>query len=68
MPFFAESPWMQSVNRLWLWALLTAPSTMLCFLFYTYWSRNETKRKAKHDEEEMITMSGGQCGSDEQIN
>jgi len=31
MPFFQEYPWMERPGRVWLWLVLTVPSTLLAF-------------------------------------
>lgn len=59
MPFFTSNHWMTNTNKFWLWATLTVPSTTLCFMFYIFWGRKESKRRTPVDEEEMIDMSGG---------
>jgi hypothetical protein len=39
MPFFAQNSWMGETSRIWLWVVLTGPSTALAFAFYRYWKR-----------------------------
>ncbi|KAH8743418.1 hypothetical protein BGZ57DRAFT_980425 [Hyaloscypha finlandica] len=51
LPFFTDSNWMREVSTFWLWVALTVPSTSLCFVFYTLWSRKENKRKREEKEE-----------------
>ncbi|RFU25086.1 hypothetical protein B7463_g11250, partial [Scytalidium lignicola] len=59
MPFFADTHWMQEMNRLWVWIVLTVPATTLCFIYYMIWTRNESRqiKKTAKDEEELVAMS-----------
>jgi hypothetical protein len=62
MPFFSQNPWMEKVGRIWVWIVLTIPSTIFAILFYIYWKRRQTRlRTPKKDVENggasMRTMS-----------
>ena len=65
MPFFVNNGWMQSIDKLWLWFVLTVPSTTLCFTFYFIWNRNESRRKraSYDDDEEMVVLDAVPAGS-----
>ena len=65
MPFFVNNGWMQSIDKLWLWFVLTVPSTTLCFTFYFIWNRNESRRKraSYDDDEEMVALDAVPAGS-----
>ena len=61
MPFFNEEPWMTSARRVWVWVLLTVPSTLFGVLFYfVFTRRNLAVRKKRHrleiEDEEMETL------------
>jgi hypothetical protein len=59
MPFFAMDHWMGNTNKFWVWAVLTIPSTTLCFMFYMFWGRKESKKRREPlDEEEMVDVNG----------
>jgi hypothetical protein len=45
MPFFTQTPWIEHAGRIWLWVILTIPSTILAFLFYIYWKRRQWRVK-----------------------
>ncbi|OCK94766.1 uncharacterized protein K441DRAFT_659661 [Cenococcum geophilum 1.58] len=51
--------WMSNTNKFWVWAVLTIPSTTLCFMFYIFWGQKESKKRREPlDEEEMVDMNG----------
>jgi hypothetical protein len=53
MPFFTGNSWIGSANKIWVWVVLTVPSTGLAFMFYVYWRRREMARKAENDDIEL---------------
>ena len=56
MPFFTNNKWIADANRIWVWILLTVPSTTLAFLFYMLWKRKESKTMIS-DEEETVELN-----------
>lgn len=45
MPFFSGNAWLADVSRLWIWVVLTVPSTGLAFTFYVYYKRLDATRQ-----------------------
>ncbi|SPJ71034.1 uncharacterized protein FTOL_00762 [Fusarium torulosum] len=37
MPFFDNDNWLSKASRFWVWAALTFPFTIACFIFYKVW-------------------------------
>ena len=60
MPFIAQNQWMQNIGRIWVWIVLTFPSTVLAVLFYVFFTRRGmTRPRGPHtrtDEEEMNAL------------
>lgn len=61
MPFFNEQPWMTRARRVWVWVLLTVPSTLFAVLFYYLFTRRNLaagKKRHRSDvgDEEMETL------------
>ena len=61
MPFFSQQPWMSKARRIWVWVVLTIPSTLLFVLFYFLYTRRnlaEGKKIPRSDteEEELETL------------
>jgi hypothetical protein len=52
MPFFdkddadGNTNWLKSPDKIWVWFVLTVPSTALCFWVFFSWSKREAARKA----------------------
>ena len=46
MPFFEND--LKQVSRLWLWVVLTVPSTMIAFIFY-FWRQSRDNAKSTED-------------------
>ncbi|KAF2250075.1 hypothetical protein BU26DRAFT_518529 [Trematosphaeria pertusa] len=46
MPFFDDNAWLAQTSRLWVWLILTIPSTLLAFAFYMYWRKREERRRS----------------------
>ena len=58
MPFFAEYPWMKNVKRMWIWVILTLPTTALAVTFYyVYTRKNLSIRKVPEDIDSDIELS-----------
>ena len=57
MPFFSQTPWMVTVDRVWLWVVLTIPSTIVAFaIYYLYGRRGE--KETEMDKDNDIGMNG----------
>ena len=39
LPFFSQMKWMGDASRIWLWVVLTIPSTLLAFVVYLHFSK-----------------------------
>lgn len=60
MPFFANNKYMTDYRRVWIWAVLTVPSTTVAYAFYHFWRKREGKKKPKMGEDlEMNHVDGG---------
>lgn len=65
MPFFSKNGWMSEASRVWLWVVLTVPSTALAFAFYQYWRRRHEiaiTRSKDISAAEMGDMLNGAAG------
>jgi hypothetical protein len=51
-PFFSQHRWMNEAKQIWIWVVLTIPSTILAFIFYAYWKRRQWLRKKATDKVE----------------
>ncbi|RYP44186.1 hypothetical protein DL768_009334 [Monosporascus sp. mg162] len=56
LPFFGEDDWMNDTSQVWLWIVLTIPSTAILFLIY--WWRKRQELRASRQEEELETGAG----------
>lgn len=54
MPFFATNEFLMDSRTVWIWIVLTVPTTGVAYTFYHFWSKHEEKMgfKPAHDEEE----------------
>jgi hypothetical protein len=57
MPFFNQQAWMTDASRVWVWFVLTVPSTALAVLFYVVHSKRVLKRRTTKRPSDM--ESGG---------
>jgi len=57
MPFFGENMYLSSANRVWIWVLLTVPSTAGAFLFYWWLTRRRGKRISKEMNAEAVATA-----------
>lgn len=56
MPFFSQSAWMGEASRIWLWFVLTVPSTALAFAFYQFWKRRHEVAVSRSKDEGAAEM------------
>jgi amino acid permease len=60
MPFFAQVTWLDDPAKAWIWVILTAPTTVICFLVYRFYTKKELKllRKSEesHEEDELESL------------
>ena len=63
MPFLGDNQWMSGADKIWVWLVLTIPTTMLCFWVYLAWSRRESGRKARTTRGDLEMQSGAGLGS-----
>jgi len=61
MPFFSQNTWVANASRFWLWVVLTVPSTMLAFAFFTYWKRRDMKRKQEANDDLEMELAPVPC-------
>ncbi|RYP11601.1 hypothetical protein DL766_010026 [Monosporascus sp. MC13-8B] len=50
IPFFGENEWMNDSSKVWLWVVLTIPSTAILFLVY-WWRKRQGLRTSRQEEE-----------------
>ena len=55
MPFFNNSAWSHTAGKVWVWIVLTVPSTVLCFWFYYTRIRKESRGRKLADGEMQDT-------------
>ena len=61
MPFFSQQSWMSKARRIWVWVVLTIPSTLLFVLFYFLYTRRnlaagKKRPRADTEEDELDTL------------
>jgi hypothetical protein len=56
MPFFSTNRWTNDTGKIWIWIVLTVPSTVVAFLFYILWKRREDGRRPAFEDEEMTDL------------
>lgn len=57
MPFFSQQEWLNDPARMWLWVVLTVPSTALAVFVYLLFTRKELKpRNQDNEEDEMESV------------
>jgi len=61
MPFFDTNPWLTSVRRIWIWFVLSVPSTGVTFAFYWYSSRSNKAKWTKAKKEDKL-CAGNEMG------
>lgn len=47
MPFFNQEAWLSDPAKIWLWVVLTIPTTALSAFVYFLFTRKELKRNAQ---------------------
>lgn len=45
MPFFATNEYLNDGRRVWIWFVLTIPTTGIAYAIYYFWSQREGTRK-----------------------
>lgn len=48
MSFFADSSYLSHADKLWIWVLLTVPTTATAYLFYYVYRRREEQKMSQH--------------------
>lgn len=49
MPFFATNKYLTDDQQVWVWVVLTVPSTCIAYAFYHFWRKREGSKPAEKD-------------------
>ena len=64
MPFFATNKYLTNGRQIWIWVVLTVPTTAVVYMFYHLWRTREEKRVPKiYNDMEMGKIGGGKYDS-----
>lgn len=66
MPFFAQQKWMGEATRIWIWVVLTAPSTALAIAFYWWWTRRGMDSSPKPEQDGHVDLEMNHLDSEDE--